>query len=130
MRTEARMLSAVGAFVLLGAAVYWFTSYEESGTTMLALAGALGLMIGGYLHLEGRRLPEPGADDDGGGEQGPVAALDDAYLPHASVWPFVVGGGAVLLANGLLLGLWAAVPGAIVLVAGVVGFARQSRHRD
>ena len=122
MRTEGRLLVAVGAFVLLGAAVYWFTAYEESGTTMLALAGALGLMIGGYLLLEGRRLPDP--------EPEPVAGLDEAYLPHASIWPFVVGVGAVLLVNGLLLGLWAAVPGAIVLLAGLVGFSRQSRRRD
>jgi hypothetical protein len=129
VRTEARLLLAVGVFVLAGAVVYWLVSDEESGTTMLALAGALGLMIGGYLLLEGRHLPDVG-DVGGESEQGPAAALDEAYLPHASVWPFVAGVGAVLLANGLLLGLWAVVPGAIVLVVGLTGFARQSRHRD
>ena len=125
MKTEGLLLLAVGAFVLLGAVVYGVWGGEESGTTMLALAGVLGLMVGGYLLLEGRRLSD---GHDAG--PGPVAALDEAYLPHASVWPFVMGAGAVLLLNGLLLGLWAAVPGAVVLVAGTVGLLRQSRRRD
>jgi hypothetical protein len=34
------------------------------------------------------------------------------------------------MANGLALGAWALLPGALLTVASVIGYARQSRHRD
>lgn len=52
------------------------------------------------------------------------------YLPHASIWPFAMGVGAFVVANGPALGLWALLPGAVLLGAAVLGFCRQSRYRD
>ena len=123
MKTEVRVLVGIGLALLVGAAVYWFTSYEDGGTTMLLLSAVLALMIGGYLHLEGRRLPDPGPE-------GPVASIEEAYLPHASVWPLGIGFGLVLVANGLALGAWALIPGAMLTAGSVYGYARQSRRRD
>src|SRR5690242_21495654 len=37
--------------------IYWFTSYEDAGTTMLAASSLLGLLAGGYLLLQARRFP-------------------------------------------------------------------------
>jgi uncharacterized membrane protein YfcA len=116
-----RVFLAVGAFVLLLGAIYWATAYEESGTVMLIVAAVLSLWIAAYLWLRTRsqaataRQPEETAAD---------------YLPHASVWPFAIGLGAATVANGLVLGVWLIVPGAALMVLGIVGFVRQTRRRD
>lgn len=118
-RVPLRVFLAVGAFVALLAVVYWFTSYEDAGTAMLALAAVLALWCGTYLWLQQRpRAHQPA------GDSGP------AYLPHASVWPFAIGLGAATILNGLVLGIWVIVPGAALLALGVGGFVRQTRRRD
>jgi hypothetical protein len=126
VRTVARALLAVGAFLGAVALGYGIASGEEAGTVMLALAAGLALLIGGYLvSAPDERAPlEPAASGRSGHE------ASAAYLPHASVWPFWIGLGAVIVGNGLALGLWGLLPGTIVTVVGVIGFARQSRHRD
>ncbi|MGH9228838.1 MAG: aa3-type cytochrome oxidase subunit IV [Acidimicrobiales bacterium] len=120
-----RVFLAVGAFVLLMAAIYWGTAYEESGTVMLILAAVLSLWISAYLWLRVRERAATGA----AGAAGEVAQATE-YLPHASVWPFVIGLGAATLANGLVLGVWLIVPGGALMVLGIVGFVRQTRRRD
>ncbi|HUP69945.1 MAG TPA: cytochrome c oxidase subunit 4 [Acidimicrobiales bacterium] len=118
------MLLSIGAYLVVVSGIYWFFSYEEAGSVLLLLSAGLALIVGGYLWWATREhaaSPQTaGADEDEA----------EHYLPHASIWPLGVGAGSVVLANGLALGLWAAVPGAIVVAASVVGYARQSRHRD
>jgi hypothetical protein len=115
LRLQAKVLGGVAAFLLLAATVYELAADEHAGTTMLALAAALALVVAAYLRTQ--------AHDGGDHEDG------DEYLPHASIWPFAIGVAAFLMANGLILGpLWL-VPGGLLLVVGVVGFARQTRWR-
>ncbi len=60
-------------------------------------------------------------------------AEDDApppWAPHASLWPFWIGVSGFFLVNGLILGSWFLVPGVILLLVGVVGYAAQSRSRS
>ncbi len=95
---------------------------------LLALAGGLALIVGGYLVVTTRRSRPGAGTGTGAGESGTVTP--EAYLPHASIWPFSMGIGAVVMANGLALGLWAIVPGTIIVVGSVLGYARQSRRRD
>jgi hypothetical protein len=123
---EARIFVAVGAVVLVATIVYWFWSYEDAGSTMLLLASLAALAIGVYLYLQARRYPDP----DEPATPGATSDISGMYLPHASVWPFAVGLGAVVLANGLALGRWALVPGIVLLLAALGGFVRQSRRRD
>jgi 2-oxoglutarate dehydrogenase E2 component (dihydrolipoamide succinyltransferase) len=66
--------------------------------------------------------PEPAAEPE-------AEAEAEAFLPASSPWPFLMGVGAFLLANGLIVGGWFALPGAAVLTAGIGGFVRQSRAR-
>src|SRR5690606_40724296 len=88
--------------------------FHVTGVQTCALRSAAGDAIA----AEGRAEPGTGEAEDG------------HYLPHASVWPFAIGVGAATLANGLVLGLWVIVPGAVLLVVGIAGFVRQTRHRD
>jgi hypothetical protein len=130
MRLEARIFLGIAAFLVLATVVYGVTAGEDAGTTMLLLAGGMAMMIGAYLAVQARRgtdAAEPGREGEGGAEE---PAVDHGYLPHASIWPFGVGMGLVVMANGLALGLWAVVPGALLAGSSLWGYARQSRRRD
>lgn len=130
MRVEARIFLGIASFLVLATVVYFVTSSENAGSTMLLLAGGMALMIGGYLTVQARQRTDAAEPqrEGGGGSDDPAA--EEAYLPHASIWPFALGMGLVVLANGLALGLWAVVPGALLTAASGFGYARQSRRRD
>jgi hypothetical protein len=113
-----RIFTAIGVLVAVIGGIYWFTAYEDAGTTMLVVAAVLALWCGVFLWLQYRRR----------GDMSESAAPH--YLPHASVWPFAIGLGAALVLNGFVLGIWVIVPGAMLLALGIVGFIRQSRRRD
>lgn len=122
MKVVGRAYLVLGAAVLLMGVVYWFTSYENAGTAMLVLASCLALSVGAYLAFTARRTTGSTAEGAEGG-------ADEPYLPHASAWPFFIGVAALVTANGLALGLWALVPGAIGLGGALLGYAGQSRRR-
>ncbi len=115
-----RMFLFVGSAVGTMSLIYLFTD-DDAGQMMLGVASLLGLMCGIYLFLH-RTAAEPGSADD--------ASADALYLPHASIWPFWIGLAAFFLTNGLILGTWFLVPGAVLMAVGVVGFIRQTRARS
>lgn len=125
-RVEAWIFLGVGAAVLVVGLVYLVLAAEEAGVTMLVLTAALGALTGGYLLRRAGEQTDPAA----AGAPGTPGTPEDAYLPHASVWPLGLGAGCVVVANGLALGAWALVPGAMLTTASLWGFARQSRRRD
>ena len=57
MKVEGWLFLGCGVFLAGGDVVYWYTSYEVTGTTALALAVGLCLLTGFYLLFTGRRLP-------------------------------------------------------------------------
>ena len=109
----------MAAFIAVLGAIYWFVSYEDAGTTLLALASGLALLFGGYLWVQDRKRPD----------SGPRREAEDHYLPHESVWPFGIGFGVFLAFNGLILGLAWTVPGAVIVATSLGGFVAQSRRR-
>lgn len=118
-----RMFLFVGSAVGVMSLVYLLTD-DDAGQMMLGVASLLALVCGVYLWIHRVRYVE--GDTDGvpaTGEHGPQ------YLPHASIWPFWIGVAAFLLTNGLILGTWFLVPGAVLMVIGLVGFIGQSRVR-
>ena len=118
LKVQWRIFLGLAAFIAVIGAIYWFVSYEDAGTTLLALAAGLALMCGGYLFVQDRKRP-PAA-----------SAADEAqYLPHESVWPFGIGFGVFLAFNGLILGLAWALPGAVIVATSLGGFVAQSRRR-
>ncbi len=128
---QARIFLGIATFLVLATVAYGVTSAEEAGTTMLLLAGGMALIVGGYLMVQARSHADAGDPDrPGEGGAGDPAAQGEAYLPHASIWPFGVGMGLVVMANGLALGLWALIPGALLSASSLWGYARQSRRRD
>lgn len=125
MKVESLFYLGVTAFFVVIGTIYWFTSYEDAGTTMLAASSLLGLLAGWYLLFQARKYP-PRPEDR------PDATLADGAgpvdrFPASTVWPFVFGFGATVLATGFVFGIWVVLGGAIVLVLGVIGLIRQSR---
>jgi hypothetical protein len=122
---QGKLFGGVGVFIVLIALLYWFVSYEHAGSTLLALAAVLALMTAAYVAwprkghetAEDEHL-EPGHDPH-----------DGVWFPEASIWPFAIGAGMALIANGLLLGRWLVIPAAVFLAWSIAGMIRQGRHR-
>ena len=121
MRVEARMYLVIAGFLAVAFVVYLLASYEWAGTVLLLVGAVMGVFMGGYLERQARLRTDAAVT-------GPTEAGD--YLPHASIWPFGLGLGALLMANGLALGLWAVLPGAALVAGSAWGFARQSKFRQ
>ena len=121
MRVEARMYLVIAGFLVVAFVIYLLASYEWAGTVLLLVGAVMGVFMGGYLERQARVRTDPAAVD---------VPEEGDYLPHASIWPFGLGVGALLMANGLALGLWAVLPGAALMAGSVWGFARQSKRRD
>ncbi len=128
MKTEWKLFAGAAGFFSLTGSIYWFVSYEQAGTTMLALAVAGLLMIGGWLFLWSRRVglrpedrPDASPDD---------AAEDIGYFPSSSIWPFVAGGGVVVLSVGLVFGVWLSLFGGILLAVATLGYAVEANSKE
>ena len=120
-----RIFLALAAFFLLLAIVYAATSDGEwAGAALLALSAGLSLLTGGFLALVERRGGLREELDPADYEDG-----EALFLPHASLRPFWVGAGAVLMAAGLPLGAWLFLPGVVLLALGLVGMVEEGRRR-
>jgi Cytochrome c oxidase subunit IV len=126
MKVEALFfLGVTGFFVVIGG-IYAFTAYEDAGTTMLAASALLGLLAGGYLLVQSRRIeprPEDRPDASVAEGAGPVSEF-----PAASIWPFVLGLGATAVATGLVFGVWVLILGGGVFALAVVGYVSEGRR--
>lgn len=113
MRTEGLIFAATAVFFAVVASLYWFTSYEEAGSTMLLLTVGLGLIPGVWLLWWSRRMP-PRPEDraDADIEEGAGAV---GSFPGPTAWPATFALGAVLAANGLAFGIWPALPGLVLM---------------
>jgi hypothetical protein len=127
MKAEGILFSILAVFLAGTTLVYWFTSYDPTGTTALALSAALGTLIAYYALFLHRRIgyrPSDRGDADiaeGAGELG-------FFSPH-SWWPLVAAAASATLMLGLIFGWWLFVLGAIAQIVGVVGILFQYEGR-
>ncbi|MBV9952621.1 MAG: cytochrome c oxidase subunit 4 [Acidimicrobiia bacterium] len=119
---QARLFGFIGGFLFVIATVYWLLTYEHAGSVMLLLAGALAMTVAAYL---GWQKPPRSTSVD----EAEDAGDEEPWFPAASGWPFALAIGIVLVANGLLLGLWLLLPAGAFLAYAVAGFILQSRVR-
>jgi hypothetical protein len=120
MKVEGWLFLGAGIFLIGADVVYWYTSYDPTGTTALALAVGLCLLAGFYLLFTGRRLPlRPEDDDDGEIAQG--TGEIGFFSPH-SWWPLWVALSAAVIAVGFAVGFWLVLIGFVAMIFTAIGF--------
>src|SRR5256714_5149997 len=127
MRAEGILFSILAVFLGGSTLVYWFTSYDRSGTTALALSAALGTLIGYYaLFLSRRMRPRPSDRGDADIEEG--AGEIGFFSPH-SWWPLIAAAAAATLMLGLIFGWLLFVISAVAQIICVGGILVQYEGR-
>lgn len=120
MRVEGLLFAMGAVFYAVVAAVYWWLSRDEIGTTGLVMTGALAFLVAFYILYTAKRVyPRPEDRSD--------ARIDEAdpeygfYSPH-SWWPLPVAFAAMVIAMGLIFAVWMVVAGVALLLFGLVGW--------
>jgi hypothetical protein len=120
MKVEGWLFLGCGVFFTGADVVYWYTSYDPTGTTALALAVGLAMLAGFYVLFTGRRLPQRPEDNpegeivEGTGEIG-------FFSPH-SWWPLFLGLSGAIAAFGVAIGWWLFLIGLLFVVFSSIGF--------
>lgn len=129
---ELRFFVRTAIFTVLIGTIYWFVSYEEAGSILLAgiVASAVFFVAVIAAHVRASRrggrsikallgFADTGAD-------APLA-LDEDVFPTSSAWPLVVSVAAVLVGVGVIYGAWLWIPGAALGLAGAWGWLTETR---
>ena len=120
MKVEGYLFVMGFVFYTVVAAIYWYLSRDEVGTTALALTGALAFLVAFYsLYTSKRVYPRP--EDRLDGEIDEADPEYGFYSPH-SWWPLVVAIGAATIVFGLIFAVWLIVFGVAVLIVALVGW--------
>ena len=120
MKVEGWLFLGSGIFFAGADVVYWYTSKDPTGTTALALAVGLALLIGFYVLFTGRRLPlRPEDNDEGEIAQG---TGEIGFFSPSSWWPLFLGLSAATLVLGVAIGWWLFLIGLLATVFSTVGF--------
>ncbi|WP_369179119.1 aa3-type cytochrome oxidase subunit IV [Streptomyces mutabilis] len=128
MRTEARLFTGVAAFFAVTAAGYGWFSHEPAGTAALTIAFLMASLVAFFLRVQYRKKGLR-AQDRADAEVLDAAGPLDFFPPH-SPWPATTALGAVVLALGIVYGLWLALIGFGLLALAVFGLVFQYAGRD
>ena len=128
MKTEGYIFVVLAVFFAVVTPVYWYMSYDPTGTTALALSFGLAFLVAFYLLFTARRMtPRPedrkdGEIEDGAGEYG-------FFSPH-SWWPLACAGAGAIVFLGLVFGGWLFIIGAVFGVIAVLGMVFEYYRGD
>ena len=126
MRVSGLFLAIIGVFFGIIGIVYWFWSYEDAGFLMLMGSCLLGLLPGSYYLWWAKRMkPLEGDQPDASVADG--AGTIDSF-PGSSIWPFLLGMGALFATLTFIFGLWLAPIAAALGLSAVIGGVIESRR--
>lgn len=131
MKLEWKITLGAATFLIAVFFIYWFTSYEDAGSTMLVFGSAAYTLIFLFILLQWlrrRRLPRA-EDRDDGSPTDADASGEISFFPAASIWPVGMGIGAVFLAVGLVYGTWYWAIGGIIFVGAIIGFSVEAEAK-
>jgi hypothetical protein len=103
-KAEGYLFGFIGVFMAIMGVIYWFSSHDWTGTTCIALASGLGLLVTFYLVFTARRMgPRP---EDRAEAEIAEGAGDLAHFSPASAWPIMLAFSAAAALVGFIFGLW------------------------
>jgi hypothetical protein len=120
MKVEGWLFLGCGIFFGGADIVYWYVSKEPTGTTALALAVGLALLVGFYMLFTGRRLPVR-PEDNPEGEIAEGTGEIGFFSPH-SWWPLWLGLSGAIMFAGMAIGWWLFLIGALLVFLSAIGF--------
>jgi hypothetical protein len=120
MKVEGWLFLGCGVFFAGADVVYWYTSYDPTGTTALALAVGLALLAGFYVLFTGRRLP-PRPEDNPEGEIIEGTGEIGFFSPR-SWWPLFLGFSGAVMFVGVAFGWWLVLIGLLMVLFSSIGF--------
>lgn len=140
MKIESLFLIFLGAFFGIVGLVYWFWSYEDGGGLMLLGVTLLGFVPGLYYFFWHRRFhghkyfvigkikavgdrPEDREDAELADGAGTIESF-----PGSSIWPFVMGLGALMLVLAFVFGVWLAFIAIPLVLTALTGVTAESRR--
>jgi hypothetical protein len=120
MKVEGWLFLGCGIFFGGADIVYWYVSKEPTGTTALALAVGLALLVGFYMLFTGRRLPVR-PEDNPEGEIAEGTGEIGFFSPH-SWWPLWLGLSGAIMFAGMAIGWGLFLIGALLVFLSAIGF--------
>jgi cytochrome c oxidase subunit IV len=120
MKVEGWLFLGCGVFFIGADIVYWYTSYDPTGTAALAFSVGLGLLIGFYVLFTGRRLP-PRPEDNPEGEIIEGTGEVGFFSPR-SWWPLFLGFSGAVAFAGVAFGWWLFLIGMMMVLFSSIGF--------
>jgi cytochrome c oxidase subunit IV len=126
VKVDGLFLIGIGIFFGIISLIYWFYSYEDAGFLMLIGSALLGLLPGSY-YLWWSYKMKPRPDDDPDATMADGAGPVDSF-PGSSIWPFLLGMGAMFAVLTFVFGLWLAPLAAALIVSAAIGATVESRR--
>ena len=127
MRTEARLFTGVAVFFAVTATGYGWFSEEPAGTAVLAIAFLMAALVAFFLRVQYRRRGRRAQDRRDAEVVETAGPLE--FLPPHSPWPITTALGSVVVALGVVYGLWLVLLGLGILAHGVLGMVFQYAGR-
>src|SRR5260370_12964102 len=103
MKVEGFLFLLSAAFFAVVDAVYWFTSYDPTGTTALGISVGLAFLTGFYVLFTGRRLPRVRPEDNPDADISEGAGEIGFFSPDSS-WPLITWASTARAAFGFAIG--------------------------
>jgi len=123
MKIGGLIFGGIAAFFVIMSPIYWFASYDPTGTAALILTALLCLLITFYLAVTAKRLP-PQPQDDKEGEISDAAGEYGFFSPH-SWWPLATAFTFGLVILSIVVGFWLMVIGGVLGSIALIGFVFQ-----
>jgi len=110
VKAESWIIVSIAIFCALVAPIYWWITYDPTGTTALVMTTLLCTLLGFYLIVVAKQIPARPEDRldgnivDGAGELG--------FFPPYSWWPLYCSLAFTAIVLGLVFGWWLFIIGA------------------
>jgi hypothetical protein len=120
VKAESWIIVSLAIFCALVAPIYWWITYDWTGTTALVMTTLLCTLLGFYLIVVARQIaarPEDRLDGEifeGAGEQG--------FFPPYSWWPLYCGLAFSAIVLGVVIGWWLFIIGAAIGLLTLIGW--------